>query len=167
MDSKMVPTLERQPLSVLVIDDYPDAASSLAQILAFEGFAARTAQSGAAAMLSLAAERSDVVVFEPRTIGCGWEIARRITDPGRLPTLLVAYTTDTTNAGRCAAQVAGVGSYVIKPEDPTVLVDIMRQFEQSEVRRLPVVSQGTQRVANGHTTDRSHNGSISALVLLT
>ncbi len=128
----MVPDSRHRPLSVLVIDDYPDAASSLAMVLAIEGFATRTAGSCAEALASLRTERSDVVVLEPRTVGCGWAFAGRMTDPAisRRP-LLVVYTTDTSAAGRSAAQVAGVGSYLIKPEDPTVLTGLLREYQQS------------------------------------
>lgn len=128
----MVPDPRHRPLSVLVIDDYPDAASSLAMVLAIEGFATRTACSCAEALASLTAERSDVVVLEPRTVGCGWAFAGQMTDPAtdQRP-LLVAYTTDTSTAGRCAAQAAGVGSYLVKPQDPAVLADLLWKCQRS------------------------------------
>jgi DNA-binding NarL/FixJ family response regulator len=42
----------------------------------------------------------------------------------------VAVTTDTTAAGRQAAEAAGVHLYLIKPENPADLIDALRQFEQ-------------------------------------
>jgi response regulator RpfG family c-di-GMP phosphodiesterase len=140
-DSMRVPNPSPRPLSILVVDDYADAASSLAMVLAIEGFAPRTAGSGAEALALLIAEYSDVVVLEPRTVGCGWEVAGRMTDSAtdRRP-FLVAYTTDTSPAGRRAAQGAGVSSYLIKPEDPTVLVGLLRQYQQSTGGGSPAVA---------------------------
>ena len=60
-----------RPLSVLVVDGYPDAAASLALVLTSEGFAARFALSGEKALAAAAAEPPQVVVVEPRTPGGG------------------------------------------------------------------------------------------------
>jgi two-component system, OmpR family, response regulator MprA len=118
-------------LSILVVDDYPDAAANLALVLALEGFAARTALSGAAALSAAAAEPPDVLILEPRTVGCGWEITHRIADlvANRWP-LLVVFTTDTTLAGRLATHAARIGIYLVKPGDPALLVGVLRDFER-------------------------------------
>jgi CheY-like chemotaxis protein len=116
-----------RPLSVLVVDGYPDAAATLALLLNCEGFSARAALSGEEALAAVAAEPPEVVIVEPRTPGGGWDLARRLALPvvGERP-LVVALTTDTTAAGREAADTAGVGLYLVKPESPTVLVRALR-----------------------------------------
>jgi CheY-like chemotaxis protein len=123
------PSTSVRPLSVLVVDGYPDAAASLALVLNIEGFAARAALSGEEALAAVAAEAPEVVVFEPRTPGGGWDLARRLARPvaGDRP-LMVALTTDTTAAGRDAAGTAGVSLYLVKPEKPSVLVRALRRF---------------------------------------
>src|SRR5688572_30991304 len=120
------------PVSILVVDGYPDAAASLALVLNLEGFAARAALSWEEALAAVAAELPEVVVVEPRTPGGGWDLARRMAAlvAGERPRL-VALTTDTSAAGREAAGTAGVGLYLVKPEFPTVLIDALRQFESA------------------------------------
>jgi two-component system, OmpR family, response regulator len=127
----MRPAIPTRLLSVLVVDNYPDAAASWALVLNFGGFAARAATSGEEALAAAAAEPPEVVVLEPRMPGGGWELARRLTAPiaGKQP-VLVVLTTDTTAAGRQAAVAAGVGLYLIKPESPAALIDALRQFER-------------------------------------
>jgi DNA-binding response OmpR family regulator len=126
------PRTSVRPLSVLVVDGYPDAAASLALVLNCEGFSARAALSGDEALAAVAAEPPEVVIVEPRTPGGGWDLARRLALPvvGERP-LVVALTTDTTPAGRDAADTAGVGLYLVKPESPTVLVRALRGVERA------------------------------------
>jgi CheY-like chemotaxis protein len=137
------PAILTQPLSVLVVDGYPDTAASLALVLNFEGFAARAALSGEEALASAAAEPPEVVVIEPRTPGGGWDLARRLTEPvaGKRP-LLVVFTTDTTAAGRHSADAAGVGvsMYLVKPENPAVLIQALRQFAPPAGGGMPVAT---------------------------
>jgi two-component system OmpR family response regulator len=65
--------------SVLVVDDLPDAAESLATLLDLYGFPARAATGGADALAACAAELPDVVVLDllmPGVDGCA--VARRL-----------------------------------------------------------------------------------------
>lgn len=124
------PLPRTRPLSILIVDDYADAAISLGQLLSMGGFATRTAFSGPQALSAAAAEPPDVLIIEPRTIGCDWELPRRMaktTADKRL--LLVVVTSDATLAGRRAAQAAGVGIYMVKPGDPTLVLGVLREFE--------------------------------------
>ena len=136
-----VPNDRLRPLSILIVDDYPDSASSLAQVLSLEGFPTRVALSGRQALSAAASEPPDVLIFEPRTIGCDWQLARRMapTSTDR-HALLVVLTSDTTAAGRRAAQAAGAGMYLTKPGNPELLVSFLRNFgyvagEDSSTRR--------------------------------
>jgi DNA-binding response OmpR family regulator len=119
------------PLSALVVDGYPDAADSLVRLLALAGIDARAAWTGESALAAAAATPPDAVIFEPRTPGGGWDLARQLGDmavTGR--PLLVALTTDTTPAGRVAADEAGASLYLVKPADPALLLDVLRQFDR-------------------------------------
>jgi two-component system OmpR family response regulator len=119
--------LPARPLSVLVVDDYPDSAASLALVLNFEGFAARAAMSREEAMAAAAAEPPEVVVIEPRTFGGGWDLVRQLTGPvAGSRTFLVVLTSDSTAAGRERADANGVGLYCLKPQDPAYLVRALR-----------------------------------------
>jgi two-component system, OmpR family, response regulator len=139
-----------RPLSVLVVDGYPDAATSLALVLTTEGFAARIALCGGEAAAAAAAEPPDVVVFEPRTPGGGWELLRRLAEPvaGKRP-FLVALTTDTTAVGREAADALGAGLYLIKPENPAVLVRALRRLGQAVNESVPGAAEPIARRGGG------------------
>ena len=121
--------IPERPLTVLVVDGYPDAADSLVTLLALEGFAAGAAWTGGAALAAAAAAPPDVVVLEPRTPGGGWGLAALLGEAvgGKRP-LVVAVTTDATPAGRRAGAAAGVDLYLVKPADPDALVRILRRF---------------------------------------
>jgi DNA-binding response OmpR family regulator len=125
----MRPRALARPLSVLIVDTFPDTAASLALVLNLEGFTARAALSADEALAAVAAEAPDVLVIEPRTLGGGWDLVRRLAEPvdGCRPAL-VALTTDTSAAGRAAADLVGVGVYLVKPETPRVVVDLLRGF---------------------------------------
>jgi CheY-like chemotaxis protein len=65
--------------SVLVVDDLPAAAESLATMLSILGFPARTATSGEAALALAAADPPDVVFTDLGMPGMdGFELARRL-----------------------------------------------------------------------------------------
>lgn len=156
----MVPDPKTRHLSVMVIDDYPDAASSLGDVLALEGFATRTALSGKQAMSAITVEPPDVLIIEPRTVGCGWEFARRVAEMGTATDpLLVVFTSDATPAGRRAAIGAGADLYLVKPGNPALLIDVLREFEQAgrEVSLSARKVNGSQRVTEG-TIPSSANG---------
>lgn len=121
-----------RPLSVLIVDDYPDSAICMVYLLALEGFTARAALSGGEALAAAEADPPDVVVLEPRTPGGGWALAHRLGEKvaGRRP-LLVALTTDTTAAARRAADEAGIDLYLVKPADPAALVGVLRRYERA------------------------------------
>jgi DNA-binding response OmpR family regulator len=147
------PRTSVRPVSVLVVDGYPDAAASLAFVLNREGFSARAALSGEEALAAAAAEPPEVVIVEPRTPGGGWDLARRLALPavGERP-LVVALTTDTTAAGREAANSAGVSLYLVKPESPTVLVRALRRVGRTgrgSQRRGPGPARGGRAPEGG------------------
>jgi DNA-binding response OmpR family regulator len=68
-----------RPLSVLVVDDYPDAAASLAALLALHGYAVRAADSVAAAWRAVLAETPDVAVLDiGLRDGSGYDLASEL-----------------------------------------------------------------------------------------
>src|SRR5438067_7139956 len=66
-------------LSILVVDDYPDAAASMAILLSMQGHRVRTATDGEEALRLLTAEAAQVILLDiglPRMDG--YAVARRI-----------------------------------------------------------------------------------------
>ena len=114
-----------RPVSVLVIDDYPDGASSLAEVLSLCGFSARAATDPDAALAAARAYCPDVVVLEPwlRTAD-GFALAERMSGlPGGRPRLvaLTGYLPDGDTAWRAVFDKA-----LLKPADPTQLLSLLR-----------------------------------------
>jgi CheY-like chemotaxis protein len=106
-------------LSILVVDDSPDAADSLAEVLAMQGHEARAAYGGEEA-IALAGEKAfDVALVD---IGMpsvdGLEVARRIAEsPRGADTLLVAVTGWGAKADRDRSKAAGFAYHLTKPLD--------------------------------------------------
>ena len=116
-----------QSLSVLVVDDYPDAAESLARVLRLEGHDARAALGGEAASALLGGWAPDVAVLDLRMPGVdGFALADRLRALPR-PPLLVAVSGSGLKADRDRA-AAAFDRHFIKPVDPHALADLLRAY---------------------------------------
>ncbi|MBI4914067.1 MAG: response regulator [Acidobacteria bacterium] len=117
-------------LRVLVVDD-SDAASEVlkAHLLAF-GFGVETASSGEAALRRLGQERFDMVLMDWRMPGMdGIETARRIqADPrlARIPEVIMVTAYGREEVMK-AAERTGIRSFLIKPVNPSLLLDAMME----------------------------------------
>lgn len=117
-------------LSVLVVDDDPDTADSLAFLLRLSGYPARSAHGGADALRMAAEDWPGVVVLDLAMPDIdGWELARRLhpTFPARRP-LLIAVTGCDGKEERRRAQEAGIDLYLIKPVPLHILSDVLERF---------------------------------------
>jgi DNA-binding response OmpR family regulator len=124
-----VPTTGGRKASVLVVDDLPDAADSLALLLTLCSFTARAAYRGADALSMLSAEPADAVVsnlWMPRMDG--WELARRVRALAVRPVVLVAVTGLGGAADRARSAEAGFDAHLVKPVDPDALVAFLRHW---------------------------------------
>ena len=118
-----------RPLSVLVVDDAPDAAESLAAVLALSGFAVRAATRAADALAAAAADPPDVVLLDLNMPEMdGFELARRLRAhpwPGGRRPVLVAVSALGTETDRARSAGAGVDGHLVKPVDPSGLVRLL------------------------------------------
>lgn len=110
--------------SVLVVDDLPDVADSLSELLALHGFDVRTAYDGPTALELAAADMPDAVVTDlgmPRM--SGWELAERLRDtrPAR-PPFVVAVSGWGAEEHRRRSAEAGIALHLTKPPDVGALV---------------------------------------------
>jgi CheY-like chemotaxis protein len=138
----MDPTFERpHPLAVLVVDDSPDAANSLAELLSLHGHAVAVALGGEEALERLAEQVPDVVLLDIRMPGMdGYAAAERIRERcagGRKRPLLVAVTGCGSEADRARSTRAGFDLHMVKPVDPAVLVGMMERFRQLLAPPIP------------------------------
>lgn len=124
------------PLRVLIADDYPDAAESLAMLFAGSGHETRIAQDGAEALKLVEQWRPDVCVLDldmPKVDGC--ETARRIREQEwEAHPLLIAFSGWTGAEHKHSALQAGFDHYVMKPVEPPKLMRIIRTFQRTRFR---------------------------------
>jgi CheY-like chemotaxis protein len=126
-------TMDR-PLRVLVVDDEPDSAGTLATLVGLWGFETHTALSGVDAVVGASDFLPDVVLCDlemPRVDGC--KVAENLRHNPRLRgTLLVAVTAHGDADHRRRAAGAGFHAHMIKPVDPTGL----RRLLDSQAKNL-------------------------------
>jgi PAS domain S-box-containing protein len=118
---------------ILVADDNVDAADSLQRILAFYGYAVKTAYDGAAA---LAAAEQFVPQIAVLDIGMpkmdGYELARKLRSRhGRAITLVALTGWGQENDRRRSAQ-AGFDFHLTKPLDPNLLNDLLAEVSTND-----------------------------------
>lgn len=104
---------------VLVVDDCPDTALSLALLLRLWGHEAATARDGPAALELARSFRPDAVVLDlglPRL--SGWDVARRLRQMPGGDVLLVALSGRGAERDRRLSQEAGIDFHLTKPCDP-------------------------------------------------
>jgi CheY-like chemotaxis protein len=120
-------------LSVLVVEDLPDAAESTALLLVLHGYRVRVAESGPSALVAAEAEMPDVVLLDIGLPGMdGWEVARRMRErtAAKQP-VVVAVTGYGAVGDRWRSADAGVDLHLVKPVAPGVLVGMMQRFRRA------------------------------------
>jgi DNA-binding response OmpR family regulator len=123
---------EAQPLRVLIVEDYPDAADSLRLILDLYGFEAQVARDGLAALQAARSFRPDVVLLDLGLPGMdGWEVARRLPAVAteKMPFLIAVTGFGREDDRRRSAQ-AGIDLHLVKPVDAEVLVGILKEVHR-------------------------------------
>jgi CheY-like chemotaxis protein len=124
------------PLRVLIADDYPDAAESLAMLFAGWGHETRVAQDGEQALALAGQWRPDVCVLDldmPKLDGCG--AARHIREQEWEPQpLLIAFSGWTDAEHKYDALQAGFDHFVMKPVEPPKLMRIIRSLQRTRYR---------------------------------
>jgi CheY-like chemotaxis protein len=117
----------RRRLSVLVVDDYPDSAETLAAILRAVGHDVRTARGGEEALSLLNGWQPDAAILDLRMPRLnGFALAERLAQAPRRP-LLVAVSGSILKADweRAAALF---DHQFVKPADPSELTNLLREY---------------------------------------
>src|SRR5262245_37003888 len=115
---------------ILVADDFPQSAETLARLLRHDGSEVRVAQDGAEAFEAAAEFRPDVVVLDiamPKLNG--YEAARKIrAQPWGKQMVLIALTGWGQKQDRRRTQDAGFDAHLTKPVNFTAIMDLLRKL---------------------------------------
>ncbi len=131
-------------LKVLVVEDDPDGAETLALILELYGFDVRVMPDGLTALDAAQADQPDVILLDLGLPGLdGHEVARRLTARAawKRP-FLIAVTGYGSDTDRRRSAQAGVDLHLVKPVDPEQLVGLLRKF-----RAIVLPEEAPPRVA--------------------
>jgi PAS domain S-box-containing protein len=113
---------------ILIVDDNPDAANSLARLLTRLWHQdVQVAHDGPAALAAAQAFRPDVILLDIGMPGMdGYEVAQRLRrQPEFATTLLVALTGWGQEEDRRRSQDAGIDHHLVKPADPEILREML------------------------------------------
>jgi DNA-binding response OmpR family regulator len=114
-------------LRVLVVDDEPDTVLSLLALLRAEGYEAKGANDGRAALRELATFDPDAVVMDiamPHM--SGWDVAREVRKVRGPKRVLIAITGTFVSApDEILSRTVGFNHYLLKPCDPGALLKIL------------------------------------------
>ena len=125
--------IERMPepsgagVRVLVVDDYPDTADSMAMLLRLDGHDVDVALDGKGAVEHARLKPPDVVLLDLSMPGInGYEVARQLRALFQNKVRLVAITAHgfEEDCQRCWA--AGFDRHLLKPPDPNEVLNLVR-----------------------------------------
>src|ERR1700722_11254991 len=119
------PAESGRPLRVLVVEDNPDTAESLAMLLRLYGHEVKTANAGPAGLQATLSQTPDVVLMDIGLPGIdGYEVARRIREKTDKP-LLIAMTGYGQTEDRERSKESGFEYHLVKPVDPGKLQNLL------------------------------------------
>jgi CheY-like chemotaxis protein len=115
---------------VLVVDDHPDIAQTIAAYLELTGYQVMAASDGPQALDCLSRFTPDVVLLDIGLPGMdGYEVARRLRlIPQLEQALLIALTGYGQLSDRLKAQEAGFNAHIVKPADPQEVEQMIAEW---------------------------------------
>jgi CheY-like chemotaxis protein len=119
---------------LLVVDDNPDAAKSLAMLLRLSGHEVQMVHSGQAAIETATAYLPDVIFLDIGMPGMdGYEVARAIRkNPELSKIVLAALTGWGQEEDRRRTAEAGFDHHLVKPIEPQLLESLLGDFENGK-----------------------------------
>ncbi len=114
---------------VMIVDDNPDGAQSLAALIGAQGYQVRVVGDGAAGLQLAAQEPVDVFILDIGLPGMdGYELARRLrATPGGHAARLIALTGYGKEQDRVLAMSSGFDHHLVKPVDIAALTKILHR----------------------------------------
>ena len=131
-------------LRVLVVEDDPDSAQTLALLLRLWGYEVAVANDGPDALDAAPTFQPDVVFLDivlPGMDGC--EVARQLRHlPGMAEVLVAAVTGYGHEADVRRCKGAGIDCHFLKPVEPAALRELLAKAENLSARQGQLVCQG-------------------------
>ncbi|MDM7915563.1 MAG: response regulator, partial [Candidatus Eisenbacteria bacterium] len=126
--------LEGTGLSILVVDDYGDAAQMLSRLLSLDGHRVEIAHDGPAAIAAAKRAVPDVVLLDIGLPGMdGYEVAQKLREiEGFDRVLVIALTGYGKQADR--EESASFDHYLLKPVDPARIRQLILDWRSREGR---------------------------------
>jgi two-component system, OmpR family, response regulator len=122
------------PLQILIVEDYPDAAESMRDLLAWDGYEICIAHCLQSAVSSVETSWPDVVLLDiAMPGGSGYEVAKRVRERcgSRRKPLFIAISGYATEADRLHSRAEGINLHFAKPVDPMFLREVLRSYANS------------------------------------
>ena len=137
----MAPRNRSHPLSVLVVDDFPDGRELVAEYLAFRGFVVHVACDGEEALVIARKVRPEIVLMDLSMPGIdGWQAARTLkNDPTTQAITVIAVTAHALKPETDAAREAGCDGVICKPFDLATLADALPRVLKHGAAALDVL----------------------------
>jgi PAS domain S-box-containing protein len=113
-------------LEVLIVDDNPDAADSMALLVQLEGARTRTVYSGPAAIAAIDEHQPDAVLLDIGMPGMnGYEVCKRVRAKHGSGVAMIAVSGWGQEGDKALAMSAGFDAHLTKPADPDDLQRIV------------------------------------------
>ena len=126
--------MERPPKRVLVVDDNADARNSIAMLLEMEGFAVIVAANGREAVELQRRAPVDVVltdIFMPEKDGIETIQEIRAANPSVQIAVMSGSQGARLETLRVVARELGVSRFLVKPIEPRVLIDTVKELARA------------------------------------
>jgi CheY-like chemotaxis protein len=113
---------------ILVVEDSPDGADTLAMLLRVNGHEVRTAVDGPTALEAVGAFQPEIILLDIGLPGMsGYEVAAQLRQlPGTASALLIALTGYGQQRDRDRSREAGFDQHLTKPVDHQALLRLLR-----------------------------------------
>jgi two-component system CheB/CheR fusion protein len=123
---------------IMLVEDHPDAAESLALLLELLGHRVRVFGEGVAALQAARMDPPDIMVVDIGLPGIdGYEVARRVRrDPMLQHAVLIALTGYGCDEDRRESAAAGFDHHLVKPVEPRALENLVARLGNLPSRAL-------------------------------
>lgn len=115
---------------ILIVDDQPELAGMMAEMLSDAGYETRTADNGRKALADIQADRPDLLVLDVNMPGLdGFEVATMLkADPSTATIPIIMVSAQDGRGSRLIGLESGAEDYLSKPVDSAELIAKIRNL---------------------------------------